>query len=47
MTLNGLLEESRRKIEKGGCFWTLSGERPTDCEASMFGFIISASIAKR
>ncbi|KAF2097653.1 hypothetical protein NA57DRAFT_77905 [Rhizodiscina lignyota] len=51
-TLNGLLEESRRKKaqlhdgnDDDSCFWCLGGERPTECDTTVFGFINSALVA--
>jgi hypothetical protein len=53
-TLEDLLNE-RRKVaiqrnegkDQGSCFWCLGGERPTDCDTTVFGFIVSTLVAKR
>ncbi|KAJ4363087.1 hypothetical protein N0V83_010207 [Neocucurbitaria cava] len=43
--MNGVLEESRRKSREGQCFWVLGGDEPTEADATMFGFAISALIS--
>jgi hypothetical protein len=47
--LDGMLAESRAKRAENGreCFWCLGGEEPTECDTSVFGFIVSALVAKR
>jgi hypothetical protein len=47
--VNGLLEDSRRKAgedkSSGNCFWVLGGSEPTEADATMFGFAVSALMA--
>lgn len=47
--LDGMLGESRAKGKTRGkeCFWCLGGKGPTSCDATVFGFIISALVAER
>jgi hypothetical protein len=47
--VNGLLEDSQRKVGEGSgsgnCFWVLGGSEPTEADAAMFGFAVSALTA--
>jgi hypothetical protein len=43
--VNGLLEESRRLAREGKCFWVLGGSEPTEADATMYGFAVSALVA--
>jgi hypothetical protein len=40
----GMLEESRRKVQRGGCFWILGEEEPTEADATVFGFVVSVLV---
>jgi hypothetical protein len=33
--VNGLLEDSGRKVGEGNCFWVLGGSKPTEADATM------------
>jgi glutathione S-transferase len=44
--INGMLSESRRKAEKGRCFWVLGGEEPTEADATLFGFVTSTLVCE-
>lgn len=46
-SINSMLEDSKRKA-KGGedCFWVLGGEEPTEADATVFGFVVSALVCE-
>jgi hypothetical protein len=44
-SVNAFLEESRKSAGKEGCFWVLGGDQPSEADATVFGFIVSALIA--
>ncbi|KAL1800513.1 hypothetical protein ACET3X_000855 [Alternaria dauci] len=44
-TVNGLLEDSRASANDSDCFWVLGGHKPTEADATLFGFTVSALVA--
>jgi hypothetical protein len=44
-SVNAILEESRRRAKPKECFWVMGGEKPTEADATVYGFIISAVVA--
>ena len=43
--VNGILEESQRKRKDRGCFWVLGGDLPTEVDATVYGFAVSALVS--
>ena len=41
-----LLAASRRKSKKTEAFWVLGGERPSEADAVVFGFVVAALVCK-
>ena len=39
-----MLEESRREVAGQACFWVLGGNQPTEADATVFGFVVSAMV---
>lgn len=44
-SVNAFLEESRRRATPNECFWVLGGTQPTEADATVYGFIVSALVA--
>jgi hypothetical protein len=44
-SINAYLEESRRQATPNECFWVLGGAKPTEADATVYGFIVSALVA--
>ncbi|GKZ29545.1 hypothetical protein AbraIFM66950_005382 [Aspergillus brasiliensis] len=42
--INTLLEDSKLNSDRKGTFWVLGGQRPTEADATLFGFIVGALI---
>lgn len=42
--INGLLDDSRRQADDNDCFWALGGHKPTEADATLFGFTVSALV---
>jgi hypothetical protein len=43
--VNAFLEESRNTVRSEECFWVLGGAKPTEADATVYGFIVSTLIA--
>lgn len=43
--MNGILEDSLRNAKEKNCFWVLGGNSPSEADATMYGFAISALIS--
>jgi hypothetical protein len=44
-SVNALLEESRKSVNPDECFWVLGGAKPTEADATVYGFIVSTLVA--
>lgn len=44
-SVNAFLEESRRHATPNECFWVLGGAKPTEADATVYGFIVSALVS--
>jgi hypothetical protein len=44
-SINELLEESRKSVEPDECFWVLGSAKPTEADATVYGFVVSTLIA--
>ncbi|GKZ89007.1 hypothetical protein AnigIFM59636_010144 [Aspergillus niger] len=42
--INALLADSRLNSDRKGVFWVLGGQRPTEADVTLFGFIVGALI---
>lgn len=43
--VNGLLAESRARAPRKEPFWALGGDKPTEADATVFGFVVSVLIS--
>jgi hypothetical protein len=44
-SVNAILEDSRRVAKEDECFWVLGGQRPTEADATVYGFAVSTLVA--
>jgi hypothetical protein len=44
-SVNSFLEDSRKGARSGECFWVLGGEKPTEADSTVYGFIVSTLVA--
>lgn len=45
-SVNAFLEDSREPTSSDKCFWVLGGDKPTEADATVYGFIVSTLIAE-
>jgi hypothetical protein len=45
-SMNAFLEESQKSVRSEECFWVLGGAKPTEADATVYGFIVSTLIAE-
>ncbi len=45
-SFDALLAASRRKSKKTEIFWVLGGERPSEADAAVFGFVVAVLVCK-
>jgi glutathione S-transferase len=43
--VNAFLEESQKSVKLDECFWVLGGDKPTEADATVYGFIVSTLVA--
>lgn len=44
-SVDALLEDSQKIAGSDQCFWVLGGDKPTEADATMYGFIVSTLVA--
>jgi len=45
-SVNAFLDDGRKKARGEECWWVLGGEKPTDADATVYGYVVSALVAE-